>query len=266
MNNALYTAYLGMRARQRALDVISNNIANASTTGFKADALVYSSVEAAARAGASGQGAAEATADPSTRDAAAQNARATVASSSSGVLAGEATDFSAGAIRQTGRSLDVALAGEGFLAVQTARGERYTRAGTLSLNDAGQLVTPRGELVVGANGPITLPPGEVSIGEDGQLSVGGQAVDKLKIVRFADPRAALVKEGNSLFAPTGAGAPLEAVGARVVQGAVEGSNVNAVGELAAMMKNGREFDSLQRSVTLMMNDLGRKVSNELGRI
>lgn len=264
MNNALYTAYLGMRARQRALDVISNNIANASTTGFKADQLVYSSIEA--RVASSGEEASEAAASNSANGGAARNSRSTVASSTQGVLAGGATDFSTGAIRQTGRSLDLALSGDGFLVVQTARGERYTRAGTLTLNDAGQLVTPRGELVVGDGGPITLPPGEVSIGEDGQVSVGEQSVGKLKIVRFADPRAALTKEGDSLFAPTGAERPLEAVGTRVVQGAVEGSNVNAVGELAAMMKNGREFDSLQRSVTLMMNDLGRKVATEIGRL
>ena len=285
MNSGLYAAFLGMRARQRALDVTANNIANASTTGFKADRLLYKSIEAAEidRTGAqnlatgagpvqtppqqtpiAGQPAGTANAEPNNPIAAALPA--SQQNRALGVLTSGSTDFSTGPIRQTNRSLDVAINGEGFLVVQTQQGERYTRAGAMTLDASGQLVTPRGDIIVGERGPVTLPPGEVSIGEDGSVSVKGQTIDRLRLVRFDNPRSALAKEGDALFAATGGARPLEATNARIEQGALETSNVNVVSEMAAMMQNSREFESLQRSITMMMNDLGRKVAGEIGRI
>lgn len=300
MNIGLYSAYLGMRARQHTLDVIANNIANASTAGFKADHLFYRSVEAAELEAARRAAAAQANADgatstpnaatpgqaniqpgtqPGTQPGNQANGQVSASTPADpltngaesnlpervfGVLASGMMDFSPGSIRETGRSLDVALDGNGFLAVQTPRGERYTRAGSLTLDANGQLVTESGNLVIGQGGPITLPPGEATIGEDGSVSVRGQVAGRLKIVRFNDPRAALVKEGETLFASTGKERPTEATQTRIVQGALEMSNVNAIGEMAAMMQNSREFDSLERSITLMMS--ARKTAAEIGRI
>lgn len=253
MNNALYAAFLGMRARQRSLDVIGNNIANAGATGFKAERLHYSTIEAA-QGGAGQQTTPTSVDDNPTRPG------------SMGVLTGTTTDFSTGVIRETGRPLDIALGGEGFLVVQTPAGERYTRAGSLTLDASGQLVTQRGHLVVGESGPLTLPPGEVSVGEDGTVSVGGRNIDRLKLVRFQTPQTALLKEGDSLYTSTGVEQPQADNATRVMQGTLEGSNVNAVSEMVSMMQQSREFDSLQRSVTTLMNDIGRKVSGELGRL
>jgi flagellar basal-body rod protein FlgF len=282
MNQGLYAAYLGMRARQRALETIANNIANASTTGFKADRMLYRSIEAAeiealrARQSADATGQATPTTEPAANAAAngsvGSDQPASLASAIAhqgralGVLSSGMTDHSPGSIHLTGRALDVALDGDGFLVVQTPRGPRYTRAGSLTLDASGQLVTHSGDLVVGQGGPITVPPGEISIGEDGSISVKNQTVDRLKLVRFSDPRAALVKEGAALFAAADGARPAEDNTTRVVQGALETSNVNAVSEMAAMIQNGREFDSLQRSITLMMNNVGRKVAEEIGRI
>jgi flagellar basal-body rod protein FlgF len=285
MNNTLYAAYLGMRARQRALDITANNIANASTTGFRGDRLQYQSVESSLLAASKGQSATPATglaaADGAlgttgatagaTTGAAESDLASTVPAKNSfrttlAVATASATDFTPGAINQTGRSLDVALAGDGFLTVQTARGERYTRNGSLSLDSSGQLITGAGDLVVGSAGPITVPPGEISIGEDGTLSVNGRSIDRLKVVRFGDPRSALLKEGGSLFAATGTQTSVEAVDTRVMQGSLESSNVNTVTEMVAMLQQQREFDSLQRSVTLTINDLGRKVASQIGSI
>ncbi|MBA3441637.1 MAG: flagellar hook-basal body protein [Pyrinomonadaceae bacterium] len=289
MNNGLYAAYLGMRARQRTLDTIANNIANASSAGFKGDRLLYKSVEAAEvealraqqtgapQTGTPGQTPGQTTATnatPGNQANAAQttdqaNVNQALANGNThvlGVLTSGATDHSTGSINQTNRSLDAALTGEGFFVVQTPRGERYTRAGAFTLDRSGQLVTPNGDLVVGENGPLTLPPGEATISEDGSISVGGQTAGRLRIVRFADARAALAKEGSSLFVANSGARPIEATETRVVGGALEMANVNALTEMAAMMQNSREFDSLQRSMTLMMNDLGRKVANEIGRI
>jgi len=280
MNFGLYAAYLGMRARQQRLDMVANNIANAATAGFKADRLLYRSV-AAMENQKPGDNPAGSPATPAASAAGGTTPAATTANGSDteaarltpiryghdvGVLTAQATDFSPGSIRETGRSLDVALDGDGFLVVQTARGARYTRQGSLSLDNSGQLVTQRGELVIGDGGPITVPPGEISIGDDGTISVKGQTAGRLKLVHFADPNTALAKEGNSCFVATGAGKPLEATNTRVVQGAIEMSNANSLTEMVAMMQNTREFESLQKSVSTLMNELGRKVSNELGRL
>ncbi len=244
MNNGLYTAFLGMRARQRTLDAQANNIANASTTGFKAERLIYTSFEAL-RKGASDQ----------------QN-------NVVGVSATGATDFTAGTIRETGRSLDLAIDGDGFLSIQTVRGERYTRAGSLSLDANGQLVTANGDLVIGENGAITIPPkGELSVGKDGTLAVGGQIFDRLKLVSFQNPATALTKEGDALFTATGTEQPNAAnSSSKVIQGSLESSNINSISEMVAMINNNREFESLQKSVSLLMNDLGRKISGEIGKM
>jgi flagellar basal-body rod protein FlgF len=282
MNSALYAAFLGMRARQRTLDVLANNIANASTTGFKAERTVYRSIEAAqaeaeraqansgqneppAAPGQTASNPAQGTPPPEEQAQAAAD-RSSLRPQAVGVVAMGATDFSSGPIRETSRALDVALAGDGFLVVQTPLGERYTRSGSLTLDAAGQLVTQQGQLIVGEGGPITIPPGEVSIGEDGTVSVNGQALDRLKLVRFGNADQALAKQGDSLFMATGKERPQQANDTRVIQGALEASNVNSVTEMVAMMQNNREFDSLQRSITLMMNDIGRKVAGELGKI
>lgn len=262
MNYGLYTAYLGMRARLRTLEVIANNVANASTTGYKADALHYQSVEAAALEQARRAAKAETAQFDETpfgqSDAALSSLRAL------GVTTGGLFDFSNGAARQTGRTLDVALEGDGFLVVQTPRGERYTRDGSLTLDANGQLVNARGDLIVGEAGPITIRPGEVSISDDGRISVGGQEQGRLKVVRFDKPNAALSKETDSLFLANNGAQPQAAPQTRIQQGMLEASNVNPVGEMALMLQNNREFESLQRSITQLMSM--HKIATEIGKI
>lgn len=243
MNYGLYTIFLGMRSRQNTLEAQANNIANASTVGFKAERLLYSTFEAEKK-GSSDK----------------QNLVA-------GVLTSGSADFSEGTIQQTGRTLDVAIDGDAFLQIQTPRGVRFTRAGNLSLNANGQLVTKNGDLVIGEKGAITLPQnGEISIGEDGSLAVGGQIFDKLKLVRFNNPTTALTKEGNSLFLVTGTEQPQNNLNSKIEQGALEGSNINSITEMVAMINNNREFESLQKSLSMTMNDIGRKISGEIGKI
>lgn len=243
MNNGLYTSFMGMRARQRTLDAQANNIANAMTTGYKAERLKYSTIEANEKGESSRQ-------------------NLVAAAVTSG-----AADFSAGSINQTGRNLDIAIEGDGFFQIQTPRGPRYTRAGNFTMDSAGQLVTKNGDLVIGARGPITVPKGgELSIGTDGSLSVNGNVFNKLKIVSFENPAAALEKEGNSLFAQTGEEAGKDSVRSIVHQGALESSNINSITEMVSMMNNSREFESMQKSITLIMNDLGRKIAGEIGKM
>lgn len=243
MNYGLYTIFLGMRSRQNTLEAQANNIANASTVGFKAERLVYSSVEAEAKGTGDKQRLV------------------------GGVTTSSGIDFTEGARQQTGRDLDIAIDGDAFLQIQTPRGVRFTRAGNMTLNAAGQIVTKNGDIVVGSNGPITVPQnGRVSIEPSGDLSVAGQVFDKLKLVRFNNPASALIKEGDSLFMTTGSEQPQENVSSTVIQGSLENSNINSISEMVAMINNNREFESLQKSLTVLMNDIGRKISSEIGRV
>jgi flagellar basal-body rod protein FlgF len=243
MNYGLYTAFLGMRARQRTLDAQANNIANASTTGFKAERLAYNTFEADRKSGTDKQNLV------------------------AGVATSNLIDFSTGSFQQTGGALDVAIEGDAFLQVQTPRGVRYTRAGNFSMNSSGQLVTKSGDLVVGERGAITLPKqGNVVIGKDGAISVEGALIDKLKLVRFNNPTTVLSQDGGSLFTSNGSQPPLPNTTSSVIQGSLETANINPISEMVAMINNNREFESMQKSVTLLMNDLGRKIAGEIGRL
>lgn len=267
MDHGLYTAYLGMRARQHTLDMIANNIANAATPGFKADRMLYRSVQAAEMESGipfnlPGQ---QPELEPAAGGQALDRSLASIHGRNVSVITNTMANHAAGELRQTGRPLDLALDGDGFLVVQTGRGERYTRAGNLKLNAANQLVTPQGDLIVGEQGAITVPRGDLQIGSYGEVSVNGQVAGRLKIVSFDNPQNQLLKEGETLFvAPEAKSKPATAT--RVVQNALEMSNVNPMTEMAAMLQNSREFETLQRSITMLMNDLGRKVASEIGRI
>ncbi len=243
MNYGLYSIFLGMRSRQNTIEAQANNIANASTAGFKAERLLYSTYEAANK-GQSDK----------------QNLVA-------GVLTSSGTNFTEGSFQQTGRVLDVAIDGDAFLQVQTPRGVRFTRAGNLTVNSGGQLTTKSGDLVVGENGPITIPAdGELSIGQDGGMAVRGKAVDTLKLVRFNNPTTALIKEGDTMFMATGTEPPQQNTESKVIQGSLENSNINSISEMVAMINNNREFESLGKSISLLMNDIGRKISSEIGKL
>lgn len=263
MDHGLYTAYLGLRARQNALDVTANNIANASTPGFKGDYMLYRSIQLSAQE----QSAAPTGINPQATTQL-DPSQAAAHTRSTGLVTGTALNTTAGTIRQTGRNLDVAIEGDGYFVVQTQQGLRYTRAGNFTRDPSGQLTTASGDPVMGEKGPISLPPGEAHITPDGEITVGYQSVDKFQVVRFDKPSRDLVKEGNTLLTlndQTGI-TPQQVTGVRVVPGALEGANVDTVSEMAAMIHHSREFESLQKAISMLMNDVGRKVGNDIGRL
>lgn len=243
MNPGLYNAFLGMKARQRTLETQANNIANASTDGYKALRMRYSTVEAQ------------------------QKGSTNLQDNVAGLVAETTTDFSAGNIRETGQALDFSIRGDGFFQVQTDEGARFTRAGSFTLDSSGQLVTKNGDLVVGEEGAITLPVNStVTISPDGTITTdSGEVAGKIKTVRFDNPVEALEHAGNSTFRTTGSEEPKDTTGSEVLQGTLESSNINPISEMVSMINNTREFESLQRSISLMMNDIGRKISSEIGR-
>jgi len=233
MSSGFYTTYLGMQARQDAMDVLANNLANVSTTGFKGDTAFFRAY----------LNALDDQPDQTNIDKSAQ-------------LENTKTDFSTGALHTTGRELDAAIDGEGFFVVQTGAGERYTRDGSFTLNSNGQLVTHDGYTVTGRSGPITLPQGTntISIDPAGNISADGATVDTLKVVRFANT-ATLVKQGRNLFQQTDSkNAALTIENPNVQQGQLESSNVNAIHEMVTMMKYMREFESLQKMLTNMTTE------------
>jgi len=238
MNSGLYTAYSGMRAQMDALDIVSNNLANINTAGFKEDKAFFTVLGDAMNAG--------------NEDHSMIQARAAMS-------AGD------GSLQLTHRDLDVALTGNGFLAVDAPQGIRYTRNGQLSINAKSTLCTSGGFPVLGETGkPIVLGPGQVTINEQGEVYQNGVLVDRMKIAAFDDP-SALAREGNSLLAPARTGVDPKASKAKVRQGYLEQSNVNAVGCVVGMVGILRQYEAVQKTIDVLMNDVNAKAIEKLSK-
>jgi flagellar basal-body rod protein FlgF len=232
MENTLLIGLSRQVALERQLNVISNNVANVNTTGFKSEKPVFEEfLMPVANAG-----------DFTGRDR------------TLSYVQDRATfhDLAQGSVEQTNNPLDIALDGKAFFVVQAPGGERYTRNGALLINAQGQLVTNEGNPVLGDGGPIALQPGDqdIHISKDGSVTVreGNNAQadsvrGKLRLVEFDQPQR-LVKQGSSLFsAPTGLNAtPAREAGVR--QGVLEKSNVNAVAEMSRMIEVMRSYTNV----------------------
>jgi flagellar basal-body rod protein FlgF len=173
-------------------------------------------------------------------------------------------DMTQGSITRTGEPLDIAIEGAGFFTVQSRGATYYTRNGAFRLDESGQLKTGAGDLVLNAGGaPIVFDPqGErPQIGKDGSIRIGGAEVGRLGLVSFANERA-LEKVGDNLFAAEGA--PTGEFTGAVVQGAIEGSNVNPVIELTRIIEISRAYESAARIVR-NGDDLRQRTIERLGR-
>lgn len=161
----------------------------------------------------------------------------------------ESIDFSQGTLQSTGESLDVGIDGKGFFAIETARGERYTRSGAFSLDEQGYLVNVDGEKVMGDRGPIQLDPGQgkPTIDDDGNVRQGTQSVGRLKIVEFPKTEDLIAENGGQFRAPEGV-VPETASNTRVRQSHLEQSNVDVVDELVQMISGFRSFEAAQRTL------------------
>ena len=253
MENASLVGLSRQMALQRELDVVSNNIANLNTTGFKADNVVFQEfLMPGARANQF------AGAD---RQLSFVHDRATW------------LDLSQGPVEHTGNPLDVAISGNAFLTVQTPRGERYTRNGALQINAQGQLVTSEGLQVIGQNGPIVFQPNDrdISIGVDGLISVreGQNTTDsqrgKLKLASFDRPQR-LQKDGTSTYmAPAGMAAQDAGPDVRVNQGVIEKSNVNSVMEMTRMVEVTRTYTQIA-SMLQNQSDMRRSAIEKLAEV
>lgn len=175
------------------------------------------------------------------------------------------TDFSQGNVIPTGGRLDIALKGDGFIAVKTPFGEKFTRNGAFHLNDSKQLVTSEGYLIQGMNGDITLTDDAITINEFGEIMVGDQLLDKLKIVNFTN-KGDLRKVGSALYdySETAQGQQVPYEG-QVIQGSVEQSNVDAITEMIRMISVQRDYENGQKLVRTFDETLS-KAAVEVGTV
>jgi flagellar basal-body rod protein FlgF len=244
MDSGLYAVLTGWVARSQALDLAANNLANVSTTGYKAEREFYRSFAASAR---------RLGLTPLNR-----------AVNDYGVLGGASIDLHAGSTEKTGNDLDVALEGSGFLVAKTSAGERYTRNGNLSISPTGLLVTSAGDPVLGEEGPIQIPNGKISISPDGTLSSDGAIVAKLRLADFV-PGTQLTQEGHTyLAAPKGSEQPASSPGLR--QGFLESSNLNPVEGAVNLVELQRQTGLLQRALSIFHNDFNRTAVQELPNV
>lgn len=226
MIKGIYTTASGMYPLVLEEDVTSNNLANLNTTGFKKEAVYFKQVLDS------------------------QFALANQMDNESDMADVEAvmTNYSQGELRATNNSLDVAIDGKGFFAVQTPDGERYTRNGNFKLLENGQLVTADGHPVLGMSGVIELLPEQVEIHEKGEIFQNGVQVDQLKIVNFEEPYP-LLKEGEGLFNLTKNVTEINNENNIVIrQGYLEESNVNPISEMIKLITISKIFQAGQRSI------------------
>lgn len=231
MDPLTISAASGMRARMESIDMLANNLANATTVGYKSDREFYSLY-------ASAEAMADALESPEGADTAP-------------VVETHWTDMSQGVLRSTGNPLDLAIDGDGFFAVQGPKGNLYTRNGNFRLSRTGTLVTADGYPVMTSSGgnikSQTTAPLEIT--PDGTVSQQGQTLGQLQLVSFPAP-SAINKQGANYFSQSDPNANPSASAASVYQGRLEDSNSGAAEGAIRLVEIMRQFEMLQRAAKI----------------
>jgi flagellar basal-body rod protein FlgF len=240
MDPIAVTAAGGLRARIQSLDLLANNLANATTAGYKLDREFYNIF------GEEDE------------------------SMSGGIklpnMDKHWTDFAQGTLETTGNPLDLGLSGKGFFAVNGPNGPLYTRNGSFKISSKGDLTGADGYAVRGAGGsPIHVQPGAaIEIAADGSVSQNGAQIGQLEIVDFSDPQV-LAKFGHSYFkAPDGA-KTITPTGTTVAQGKLEASNVGSAESAVRLVGLMRHSEMLQKAITIS-TDMNRKTVQEVAKV
>lgn len=256
-----YIGSSGMNAQQARLDAIANNLANADTTGFKRDIAVSKSFPELLMRRMNDDGVYE-------TPFGSADVAPIVGKIGLGVEINELyTDFEQGSFKQTSTHTDVALSGEGFFAVQTPQGERYTRNGNFLVGKEGILETKEGYPVLGENGYIHVADDRFVVNQDGMVYSENdmELIDRLKVVRFDNERY-LEKMGSSLYKDTNVTGPAYIAEGnerpQFLQGYIETSNVNVVNEMVSMIEVNRAYEANQKTIQsqdTMMSTLWERV-------
>lgn len=243
MDNAMMIGLSRQLTLRRAMDVTANNIANASTAGFKADSMLLET-------------------NPATR-ARSEDGPARVKFVDEW---GMGRDFSQGSLERTGRPLDLAIEGDGFFALETEGGERYTRDGRFTLDGEGAIAASDGARLMDAAGqPIFIDEnaGPVEILASGEVSQNGEILAEVGVVDF-DQRGRLEKIGENRYAAPEDMEAFEAEDAEVRQGFSEASNVRPIQEITSMLEVSRAYSSVSNMLN-QSDELSRKAIERLGR-
>jgi flagellar basal-body rod protein FlgF/flagellar basal-body rod protein FlgG len=245
MDSGYYAAFAGLAARTQALDTAASNLANAQTAGYRAEREYFRSV---------------------LLDPLEGNSQLGGAVDNYGVLGGDRLSLDQGVLTPTGNALDLAIEGQGFFAVETPAGVRYTRDGSFHRARSGQLVTAAGEPVLSTvSQPIAVPPGEVSVGLDGVLSVAGGAVATVGVFGFpAGTR--LTPEGKNRYVPPAGVQASVSAQAGVHQGALEGANEDVIQGSLDLIVMQRQAETMQRALTLFHTEFNKTAAEEIPRV
>jgi flagellar basal-body rod protein FlgF len=240
MDSLTIAAAGGLRARIETLDMLANNLANATTAGFKLDREFYGVFRGEANGDAS--------------------------ASTLPVIERPWIDFSQGLLQETGNPLNAALSGKGLFSVNGPSGPLYTRNGSFRLNSEGTLVTAEGypARAVGGATIRSQNSGPIEIDRSGAVLEGGQLLGQLEIVECSDP-SKLTKQGASYFRTSDSSVLSQAKDIDVQQGKLEASNVSSAESAARLVGVMRHFEMLQKAVTLA-GDMNRKAVEEIAKI
>jgi flagellar basal-body rod protein FlgF len=242
MDQISVLAAAGMQSRMQSLDLVANNLANSSTSGYKTDGEFYTLFTSEA--------AGEDESGPTTVP----------------MIQRQWTDFTAGLLESTNNPLDFGISGKGFFVVQGSSGPVYTRNGNFRFSTGGALVTHEGYPLLQQNGqPFkanTSQPLDVS--RDGEISQNGNSIGRIKIVEFADS-SSLTKRGANDFLNTTGQEPVDSTATQVYQGKIEASNVSASHGAVRIVGLSRQFEMMQKAITLS-NDMSKKAIEEVAKV
>jgi flagellar basal-body rod protein FlgG len=244
MNSGMYSALSGNLMAMKRMDIISNNLANVNTPGYKKDRMLFESMLAgSANPPAVPQGS---TADP-------------ILQKDSVII-----DYSPGTVSQTANNLDLAIEGDGFFVVSTPDGQAYTRQGNFRLSSDGTLVTPDGYPVMGQGGAIRIQGSRVDVDGQGVLMVDGNPAGTILVMDFPRPYN-LTKSAGALFSPADPQMIPKAAPGAVRQGHLEGSNVETISEMVQMIETSRYYEACAK-VIKGFDDITAKATTEMGRL
>ncbi len=256
----IYSPLSGALAQEKVLDIISNNLANMNTVGFKGESVTFKLIEPEPEKSY------KTPLPPANYKISLDHVLPLRGNEFNYVGVSDVhKDFSQGPVIQTKNPLDMMIEGEGFFAIQTTNGMRYTRAGSFTLNDNGALVDKFGNPVIGEKGNIFLRDNDFEVNHLGEVYQDGQMVDRLLVYKFDDP-SALEKVGQNQFFYGGLeeGRQLSP-SARISQGALEGSNVNAIRNLTSLILAHRSYEAYQKSIK-NYDSMMEKSSNTIGEV
>jgi flagellar basal-body rod protein FlgF len=216
MSKAIFIALSGAVLKEKQMELISQNLANSNSSAYKKMRVAFKDYLISPQSEQEGKIMSD--------------------------LASISTDFSIGSLHQTGNTLDIALEGNGFFALE---GNRFTRRGDLKINSEGYLTTQTGIPVLGLKGvPIYIPQGKLEIGPGGEVTVNQTLLDTLKVVDFAN-KDSLIRLGEDLFQSDAPGSPAKIL---IKQGQLESSNVDVVREMTQIITTLREFQAFQKVI------------------